>query len=89
MSISHQILIIGGGAAGLATAASLHKRNTSLDIAAPIRRTCLTQMPGDNQEKLADESRQTKRTCVMKTIHALAVGTPETRLLTIQNYLER
>ena len=33
MSISHQILIIGGGAAGLATAASLHKRNATLDIA--------------------------------------------------------
>ena len=33
MSISHQILIIGGGAAGLATAASLHKRDASLDIA--------------------------------------------------------
>ena len=33
MSISHQILIIGGGAAGLATAASLHKRDATLDIA--------------------------------------------------------
>ena len=33
MSISHQILIVGGGAAGLATATSLRKRNTSLDIA--------------------------------------------------------
>ena len=33
MSISHQILIVGGGAAGLATATSLRKRNASLDIA--------------------------------------------------------
>ena len=33
MSESHQILIIGGGAAGLATATSLRKRNSSLDIA--------------------------------------------------------
>jgi sulfide:quinone oxidoreductase len=33
MSISHQILIVGGGAAGLATATSLHKRNATLDIA--------------------------------------------------------
>jgi sulfide:quinone oxidoreductase len=29
----HQILIVGGGAAGIATAASLHKRDTSLHIA--------------------------------------------------------
>ena len=29
----HQILIVGGGAAGIATAASLHKRDASLDIA--------------------------------------------------------
>nr|WP_299869867.1 FAD/NAD(P)-binding oxidoreductase [uncultured Roseobacter sp.] len=29
----HQILIIGGGAAGIAAATSLHKRNMSLDIA--------------------------------------------------------
>ncbi len=29
----HQILIVGGGAAGIATAASLHKRNSSLQIA--------------------------------------------------------
>ena len=29
----HQILIAGGGAAGIATAASLHKRDTSLHIA--------------------------------------------------------
>ena len=33
MSISHQILIVGGGAAGLAVASSLHKRNSTLDIA--------------------------------------------------------
>ena len=29
----HQILIVGGGAAGIATAASLHKRDASLNIA--------------------------------------------------------
>jgi sulfide:quinone oxidoreductase len=29
----HQILIVGGGAAGIATAASLYKRNASLKIA--------------------------------------------------------
>ena len=29
----HQILIVGGGAAGIATAASLHKRDTSRHIA--------------------------------------------------------
>ena len=33
MSISHQILIVGGGAAGLAVASSLYKRNSTLDIA--------------------------------------------------------
>ena len=32
MSISYQLLIVGGGAAGLATASSLKKRNPSLDI---------------------------------------------------------
>ena len=32
MSISYQLLIVGGGAAGLATASSLKKRNSSLDI---------------------------------------------------------
>ena len=30
---NHQILIVGGGAAGIATAASLHKRNAGLKIA--------------------------------------------------------
>jgi len=33
MNQVHQILIVGGGAAGIATAASLQKRNRSLDIA--------------------------------------------------------
>lgn len=33
MAISHQVLIVGGGAAGIATAASLLKRDPSLDIA--------------------------------------------------------
>jgi sulfide:quinone oxidoreductase len=33
MAAKHEIVIIGGGAAGLATAASLHKRNRGLDIA--------------------------------------------------------
>lgn len=33
MTTSHQVLIVGGGAAGIATAASLHKRDRSLDIA--------------------------------------------------------
>ena len=33
MSISHKILIVGGGAAGLAVASSLYKRNSTLDIA--------------------------------------------------------
>ena len=33
MSISHNILVVGGGAAGLAVASSLYKRNSKLDIA--------------------------------------------------------
>ena len=33
MTTTHQVLIVGGGAAGLATATSLQKRNSSLDIA--------------------------------------------------------
>ena len=33
MTRSYQILIVGGGAAGLATAASLHNRDRSLEIA--------------------------------------------------------
>ena len=33
MSKSYQILIVGGGAAGLATAASLKKRDRSLEVA--------------------------------------------------------
>jgi sulfide:quinone oxidoreductase len=33
MTVSHQIVIVGGGAAGIATAASLMKRDKSLDIA--------------------------------------------------------
>ena len=33
MSISHNILVVDGGAAGLAVASSLYKRNSKLDIA--------------------------------------------------------
>ena len=33
MSISHNILIVGGGADGLAVASSLYKRKSKLDIA--------------------------------------------------------
>lgn len=33
MAVVHQILIVGGGAAGIATASSLLKRNSALDIA--------------------------------------------------------
>ena len=33
MSKSYQVLVVGGGAAGLATAASLKKRDRSLEVA--------------------------------------------------------
>ena len=42
----HQILIVGGGAAGIATAASLHKRDASLDIAIIERSTTHYYQPG-------------------------------------------